>query len=70
MARLRVYKQIVQMRNEAPLTSGEPVWVKNSNPDGVVTFIRKKGNEEIWPEVLGALAGQRPALSKRRRKSS
>jgi glycosidase len=47
-ARLRVYKQIVQMRREeAALTSGEPVWVKNSNPDGVVSFLRKKGNEEI-----------------------
>jgi len=48
MARLRVYKQIVQMRrDEAALTYGEPVWVKNSNPDGVVSFIRKKGTEEI-----------------------
>ena len=47
-ARLRVYKQIVQMRkDEAALTSGELTWVNNSNPDGVVSFIRKKGNEEI-----------------------
>ena len=47
-ARLRVYKQIIQMRKEeAALTSGELTWVNNSNLDGVVSFIRKKGNEEI-----------------------
>jgi glycosidase len=47
-ARLRGYKQIVQMRrDEAALTSGEPTWVNNSNADGVVSFLRKKGNEEI-----------------------
>ncbi len=47
-ARLRVYKQVVQMRSsEAALTSGELAWVNNSNQDGVVSFIRKKGNEEI-----------------------
>src|SRR4051812_35554242 len=48
MARLRVYKQIVQMRREeAALTFGEPLWIKNSNPDGVVSFIRRKGDDEI-----------------------
>lgn len=47
-ARLRLYKQMIQMRrDEAALTSGDPVWVNNSNPDGVVSFLRKKGNEEI-----------------------
>jgi glycosidase len=47
-ARLRTYKQIVQMRKEeAALTAGELAWVNNSNPDGVVSFVRKKGNEEI-----------------------
>jgi glycosidase len=47
-AKLRVYKQIVQMRrDEAALTSGELTWVDNSNLDGVVSFLRKKGNEEI-----------------------
>jgi glycosidase len=47
-AKLRVYKQIFQMRkDEAALTSGELTWVNNSNLDGVVSFIRKKGNEEI-----------------------
>jgi cyclomaltodextrinase len=43
-----VYKQIIQMRqDEAALTSGDLSWVNNSNLDGVVSFIRKKGNEEI-----------------------
>jgi glycosidase len=47
-SRLRVYKQIIQMRREeAALTSGELMWIKNSNPDGVVSFVRKKGSEEI-----------------------
>ena len=47
-ARLRVYKQIIQMRRDEPaLQSGEPTWVNNSNTDGVVSFIRKKDNEEI-----------------------
>ncbi len=48
MAKLRVYKQIIQMRRrEEALTSGEVVWVNQSNPDGVVGFIRKKGKDEI-----------------------
>jgi len=48
MARLRVYKQIIQMRKEeTALTSGDLVWVSNSNPDGVVSFKRRKGDDEI-----------------------
>jgi glycosidase len=47
-AKLRVYKQIFQMRkDEAALTAGDLTWVNNSNLDGVVSFIRKKGNDEI-----------------------
>ncbi|HEV3201249.1 MAG TPA: alpha-amylase family glycosyl hydrolase [Bryobacteraceae bacterium] len=47
-ARLRTYKQIIQMRkDEAALTSGELTWVNNSNADGVVSFVRRKGDEEI-----------------------
>ena len=46
--RLRVYKQIVQMRKEeAALTAGDLSWVNSSNTDGVVSFLRRKGNEEI-----------------------
>ncbi len=48
MAKLQFYKRLFAMRNEqAPLTTGELVWVNNSNPDGVVSFIRRKGAEEI-----------------------
>jgi glycosidase len=47
-AKLRVYKEIIQMRrNEPALTSGDLTWVGNSNQDGVVSFTRKKGNDEI-----------------------
>jgi glycosidase len=47
-ARLRIYKQLIQTRrDEAALTSGELTWVDNSNLNGVVSFIRKKGSEEI-----------------------
>jgi glycosidase len=47
-AKLRVYKQIFQMRkDEVALTAGDLAWVNNSNLDGVVSFIRKKGNDEI-----------------------
>jgi len=46
--KLRLYKQMIQMRKtEAALTSGELRWVNNSNLDGVVSFVRKTGNEEI-----------------------
>lgn len=47
-AKLRVYKQLIQMRNnQAALTEGTLDWVNNSNLDGVVSFLRKKGDEEI-----------------------
>ena len=43
-AKLRVYKQIIQMRkDEAALTSGDLSWVNNSNPDGVVSFRPQEG---------------------------
>ena len=38
-------------KQEASLTSGDLIWVENSNPDGVVSFVRRietdKGIEEI-----------------------
>jgi len=47
-AKLRVYKQIIEMRkNEPALTSGDLTWVNNSNLNGVVSFIRKKNDDEI-----------------------
>jgi glycosidase len=46
--KLRFYKQLIQMRKEeAALTSGDLTWVNNSNLDGVVSFIRMTGNQEI-----------------------
>jgi glycosidase len=46
--KLRFYKQLIQMRkDEGALTDGELTWVNNSNLDGVVSFLRKKGNDEI-----------------------
>jgi hypothetical protein len=42
-ARLRTYKQIVQMRKEeAALTAGELTWINNSNPNRVVSFVPKR----------------------------
>ena len=47
-AKMRVYKQLIQTRrDEAAFTSGDLTWVNNNNQDGVVSFIRKKGKEEI-----------------------
>jgi len=47
-AKLRVYKQLIQMRKEeAALTSGDLTWIGNSNTDGVVSFLRRKGSDEI-----------------------
>jgi hypothetical protein len=45
-----VNRQMVQMRlAEATLHSGDLTWVKNGNPDGVVSFIRKKtGSPVNW----------------------
>ncbi len=46
--KLRFYKQLIQMRkDEAALTEGELAWVNNSNLDGVVSFLRKKGDDQI-----------------------
>ena len=47
-ARLEIYKRLMEMRKQEPaFTSGELVWVKNSNPDGVVSFVRRRGGDEI-----------------------
>jgi glycosidase len=50
--KLRFYKQLVQMRKqEAALTTGDLTWVSNSNLDGVVSLLRRKGDEEILAVV-------------------
>jgi hypothetical protein len=34
-------------REEAALTSGELTWVGNNNPDAIVSFVRKRGEDEV-----------------------
>jgi glycosidase len=47
-ARIRFYKRLFEMRKQEPaLTSGELTWVRNSNPDSVVSFVRQKGSDQI-----------------------
>jgi glycosidase len=47
-AKMEFYKRLFAMRKEqSALTSGELVWVGNTNPDGVVSFVRRKGTDEI-----------------------
>lgn len=36
------------MRSSEPaLTSGELIWINNTQPDSVLSFLRKKGRDEI-----------------------
>lgn len=45
---LREYKTLFAIRNKyASLTSGDLVWINNSLAENVLSFLRKKGNEEI-----------------------
>jgi len=42
------YKRLFAMRNSEPaLTSGSLIWVDNTQPDSVLSFIRKKGDTQI-----------------------
>ena len=42
------YKLLFKIRKQnAALTSGDLIWINNSEPDRVLSFIRKKGDEEI-----------------------
>ena len=42
------YKKLFEMRATYPaLTSGSVVWVNNTEPDSVLSFLRKKDNSEI-----------------------
>ena len=42
------YERLFAMRNKyTALTSGDLVWINNSEPDSVLSFLRKKGDEEI-----------------------
>lgn len=45
---LAKYKTLFQMRAKYPaFTSGEVIWINNTAPDSVLSFLRKKDNEEI-----------------------
>lgn len=45
---LAQYKQLFKMRATEPaLTSGSVLWIDNTQPDSVLSFIRKLGNTEI-----------------------
>jgi cyclomaltodextrinase / maltogenic alpha-amylase / neopullulanase len=42
------YKRLFAMRNSEPaLTSGSVIWTDNTEPDSVLSFIRKKDNTQI-----------------------
>lgn len=45
---LAFYDRLVAMRVRYPeLTSGEVIWINNTEPASVLSFLRKKGNDEI-----------------------
>lgn len=45
---LEQYKKLFAMRsNEPALTSGDVVWINNTVPESVLSFLRKKGDSEI-----------------------
>lgn len=46
--RLRMYKRLFQLRAQEPaLTAGEVLWIDNSQPGSVVSFLRRHGGDEI-----------------------
>jgi glycosidase len=48
----KFYKSMIELRrNNAALRRGELVWLKNSDDNRVVTFLRKSGSEEILVAV-------------------
>ena len=45
---LATYERLFHMRATYPaFTSGDVLWINNTEPDSVLSFLRKKGNEEI-----------------------
>jgi glycosidase len=45
---LERYRRLLAARAQHPaLTSGELIWVNNTEPDSVLSFLRKKGDEEV-----------------------
>jgi glycosidase len=49
---LEGYKKLFELRRcEPALSEGELVWINNSEPDSVLTFLRRKGDDEIFVAV-------------------
>jgi len=47
-AKFAFHQKLCQLRRTEPaLTSGEVVWLDNDQPDAVLSFLRRAGNEEI-----------------------
>jgi len=47
-ATLAVYKKLFRLRNSEPaIYSGDVIWVNNSQPESVLSFLRKLGDSEI-----------------------
>ncbi len=45
---LEQYKRLLKARATHPeMTSGELIWINNSEPDSVLSYLRKKGNDEV-----------------------
>lgn len=45
---LSAYKKLFALRAKVPaLTGGDLIWINNTEPDSVLSFLRKKGKEEI-----------------------
>jgi glycosidase len=45
---LTSYRKLFEMRRqEAALTSGELIWLNNNAPESLVTFLRKRGEEQV-----------------------
>jgi hypothetical protein len=47
-AKFAVHQRLCQLRRtESALANGEVVWLDNDQPDAVLSFLRRTGNEEI-----------------------
>jgi glycosidase len=45
---LEQFRRLFRMRSSQPaLTSGELIWINNTEPDSVLSFLRREGDEEI-----------------------
>ncbi len=41
------YKRLIQLRKDPVFNLGELIWVNNSDPNDVITFLRKKGDDQV-----------------------